>query len=104
MTSRQSFKSLQAKLQPLRVQPVTDELHMQQQDGLPWETNAAAVALQGPARTVVIGGGGGEEIISVLEQGAVRSELTSNHSMHCVQLKGRLSLSLRRLFLLFLWC
>lgn len=92
MTSRQSFKSLQAKLQPLRVQSVTDELRMQQQDGPPWET----LGLQGQ-RAVLIGGGG-EEIISVLQQGAAPSELTSNHSMHCVRLKRRLLL--RRLFLL----
>lgn len=48
------------------------------------------------ARAVVVGGE--KEIISVLQQGAVRSELTSNRSMHCAQLKRRLSL--RRLFLL----
>lgn len=56
MTSRQSFKSLQAKLQPLRVQSVTDELRMQQQDGPPWET----LGLQGQ-RAVLIGGGGGRD-------------------------------------------
>lgn len=37
MTSRQSFKSLQAKIQPLRVRLLTDELRMQKQGGRPWE-------------------------------------------------------------------
>lgn len=83
MTSRQSFKSLQAKLQPLQVQPVTDELYIQQQDGLPWDTRTAAVRLQGPTLSL-----GEMEIISVLQQDAVSSELTSNHSMHVRSQRG----------------
>lgn len=56
MTSRQSFKSLQAKIQPLRVRLLTDELHMQKQDFPSMgKARAASVRLQGPARAVFRG-------------------------------------------------
>lgn len=74
VTSRQSFKSLQAKFQPLRVQPVTDELHMQQQDGLPWETHAAVVRLQGSARAVVIRGKEGDYFCSPTRRRTFRAD------------------------------
>lgn len=87
--SPESFKSLQATIQKLRVWPMTDELQKQQQDSLPWENHIALVSLQGWTRAA---SREKNKIIFILQYGTSRSNPTTDHSMHYVQLNSGRSL------------